>query len=158
MTETEGATMADGAISIRLMKAGDLEAVVGIDEKVLKTARPEYYAWKFEKLFEYKDALATSLVAEDEDRTVVGFVIGELYIGEYGILHDVATLDTIGVDPQHQHRGIGQLLISEYVDHLRTLGVQRVRTLVGWNDPTLVRFFSENRFTPSPTIHLERAL
>jgi predicted N-acetyltransferase YhbS len=150
--------MADGAITIRLMKAGDLEAVVGIDEKVLKTARPEYYAWKFEKLFEYKDALATSLVAEDEDGNVAGFVIGELYIGEYGILHEVATLDTIGVDPQYQHRGIGQLLISEYVDHLRTLGVQRVRTLVGWNDPTLVRFFSENRFTPSTVIHLERSL
>ncbi len=150
--------MTDGAIKIRLMKADDLEAVIGIDERVLKTARPEYYAWKFEKLFEYKDALATSLVAEDEDGNVAGFVIGELYIGEYGILHEEATLDTIGVDPLHQHKGIGQLLISEYVAHLRTLGVRRVRTLVGWNDPTLVRFFSENRFTPSTIIHLERDL
>jgi hypothetical protein len=34
------------------MKADDFEAVVRIDEKVLKVFRPEYYRLRFEKLFQ----------------------------------------------------------------------------------------------------------
>ena len=43
--------MNDHTINIRLMKADDLDAVVGIDERVLKSPRPEYYDLKFDKLF-----------------------------------------------------------------------------------------------------------
>ena len=43
--------MKESTINIRLMKVDDFEAVVGIDEKVLKVARPEYYEMKFDKLF-----------------------------------------------------------------------------------------------------------
>ena len=150
--------MNKNAIKIRLMKADDFDAVVGIDEKVLKASRPEYYRLKFEKLVQSKDYLPTSLVAEEEDGTVVGFVMGELYIGEYGISQEKATLDTIGVDPDYQHKGIGEQLINEFMDHLRTLGVQKINTLVDWNDSKLIHFFSANQFSPSKTINLERSL
>ena len=150
--------MNESTINIRLMKADDFDAVVGIDEKVLKASRPEYYKMKFEKLFKSKDYLPTSLVAEEEDGTVVGFVMGELYMGEYGIFQQEATLDTIGVDPQFQHKGIGKQLINEFMDHLKKVGVQKINTLVGWNDSKLIQFFSANHFSPSKTINLERSL
>jgi ribosomal protein S18 acetylase RimI-like enzyme len=140
------------------MKADDFDAVVGIDEKVLKTARPDYYEMKFEKLFRSKDYIPTSLVAEEEDGKLVGFVMGELFLGEYGIFQEVATLDTIGVDPDCQQKGIGKQLIEELMDHLRELGVQKIHTLVDWNDSKLVEFFRANEFTPSKTINLERSL
>jgi hypothetical protein len=35
--------MNDSTNKIRLMQADDFDAVVGIDEKVLKASRPEYY-------------------------------------------------------------------------------------------------------------------
>jgi ribosomal protein S18 acetylase RimI-like enzyme len=79
-------------------------------------------------------------------------------MGEYGIFHEEAALDTIGVDPDHRHQGIGQRLVDEFVDHVRTLGVQKIYTLVGWNDPALIGFFSANKFTPSTTINLERVI
>jgi ribosomal protein S18 acetylase RimI-like enzyme len=140
------------------MKAEDFDAVVGIDEKVLKAPRPEYYEMKFEKLFKSSDYLPTSLVAEEEDGTVVGFVMGVLYMGEYGIFREEATLDTIGVDPSYQHRGIGNQLIDEFMDHLKNLGVQKINTLVDWNDSKLIHFFSANQFSPSKSINLERSL
>jgi ribosomal protein S18 acetylase RimI-like enzyme len=140
------------------MKTDDFDAVVGIDEKVLKASRPEYYEMKFEKLFKSKDYLPTSLVAEEEDGTVVGFVMGVLYMGEYGIFQEEATLDTIGVDPYYQHKGIGKQLINEFMDHLKTLGVQKINTLVDWNDSKLIHFFSSNQFSPSKSINLERRL
>ena len=150
--------MNKSTIKIRLMKADDFDAVVAIDEKILKVSRPEYYRLKFEKLVQSKDYVPTSLVAELGDGTVVGLVMGELYIGEYGISQEKASLDTIGVDPDYQHKGIGEQLINEFMDHLRTLGVQRINTLVDWNDSKLIHFFSANRFSPSKTIYLERNL
>jgi ribosomal protein S18 acetylase RimI-like enzyme len=150
--------MNEGAFKIRLMKAEDFDAVVGIDEKVRQASRPEYYEMKFDKLFKSKDYLPASLVAEKADGAVVGFVMGELYMGEYGIFQEEATLDTIGVDPDYQHKGIGEQLINEFVDHMRKLGVQKIYTLVGWSDGKLIRFFSANKFSPSKTINLERIL
>jgi ribosomal protein S18 acetylase RimI-like enzyme len=150
--------MNESIINIRLMKADDFDAVVGIDEKVLKTSRPEYYKMKFEKLFETKDYLPASLVAEAKDGAVVGFVMGEIYMGEYGIFQEEASLDTIGVDPDHQHKGIGEQLINEFIDHLKKVGVQKINTLVDWNDSRLIHFFSANKFSPSKTINLERSL
>lgn len=151
--------MNDSAIKIRLMKADDFDAVIGIDEKVLKTSRPEYYEMKFEKLIHSKDYLPTSLVAEAEDGTLAGFIMGELYMGEYGIFQEAATLDTIGVDPDCQHKGIGKRLINEFLDHLRALGVKKINTLVDRNDSELMHFFSSNQFSPSKTIvSLERNL
>ncbi|NIA18999.1 MAG: GNAT family N-acetyltransferase [Xanthomonadaceae bacterium] len=150
--------MDENTIKIRLMKADDFDSVVGIDKKVLKASRPEYYEMKFEKLFKSKDYLPTSLVAEEQDGTVVGFVMGELYMGEYGISLKEAKLDTIGVDPDCQHKGIGEQLINEFMDHLRTIGVQKINTLIDWNDSKLIHFFSTNKFGPSKTINLERSL
>ncbi len=149
--------MKESPIKIRLMKADDFDAVVAIDEKVVKASRRDYYKLKFEKLVQSKDYVPTSLVAV-KDGAVVGFVMGELYIGEYGISQEKATLDTIGVDPDYQHKGIGDRLIREFMDHLKSLGVQKINTLVNWNDSRLIHFFSANKFSPSKTINLERNL
>jgi len=150
--------MNESTIKIRLMKADDFDAVVGIDEKILKVSRLEYYDLKFEKLFKSKDFLPVSLVAEEEDGTVVGVVIGELYMGEDGIFPEEATLDAIGVDPSRQHRGIGELLIKEFMDHLRKVGVRKINTLVNSKDSKLIHFFSANRFGASKTVNMERSL
>jgi N-acetylglutamate synthase-like GNAT family acetyltransferase len=88
----------------------------------------------------------------------VGFVMGELFLGEYGIVQEQATLDTIGVDPDCRHKGIGRQLMKEFMDHLRELGVQKLHTLVDLDDSKLMQFFRANEFTPSKTINLERSL
>jgi ribosomal protein S18 acetylase RimI-like enzyme len=150
------ASVNNSAITYRLMKADDFDAVVGIDEKVRKAARPEYYALKFDMLFNAKDALPASIVAVAAEGTVVGFVMGRLYMGEYGIFQEEATLDTIGVDPDCQQQGIGGRLIDEFMDHLKELGVRKVNTLVDREDKILLSFFSANRFAPSNTVNLER--
>ncbi len=150
--------MNESTIKIRLMKADDFDAVVGIDQKVLKASRTEYYEMKFERLFKSKEYLPTSLVAEEEDGTVVGFIMGELYMGEFGIFQQQATLDTIGVDPSSRLKGIGAQLINEFMAHLRSLGVQKVNTLVDSKDSKLTHFFTANQFSPSETINLERSL
>jgi predicted N-acetyltransferase YhbS len=148
--------MNKSTINVRLMKSNDFAAIVRIDEKVLKSSRPDYYRLKFEELVQSTDRLPTSLVAE-EDGTVVGFVMGAVYIGEYGI-SKVGTLDTIGVDPDYQHKGIGQLLVNEFLDHLKALGVGKIHTLVDSSDSKMMHFFTANQFGPSTTVNLELSL
>jgi len=154
----ERSLMKKSTIKIRLMKVDDFADVVRIDEKVLNISRAEYYKLKFETNVQSPDHLPASLVAEEKDGTLVGFVIGELYIGEYGINKEKATLDTIGIDPDYQNKGIGKLLLNEFMDHLRALGVQKITTLVDENDSKLTHFFNTNQFVPSKTINLERNL
>ncbi|BBO83857.1 GNAT family N-acetyltransferase [Desulfosarcina ovata] len=150
--------MTNNAIQYRMMTANDFDAIVAIDTKVLNVSRPEYYRTKFEKLFESRDYIPTSLVAEDEGGKVVGFVMGELFMGEYGIFQSEATLDTLGVDPDYQRQGIGDQLVREFIDHLKRLGVNKINTLVNWDDAKLVRFFGSMEFSPSKTINLERTI
>jgi hypothetical protein len=71
--------MKKSTIKIRLMKVDDFDAVVRIDEKVLKASRSDYYRLKFETLVQSPDYLPTSLVAEEKGGMLVGFVMGELY-------------------------------------------------------------------------------
>jgi len=82
-TKEKGTPMTKDAITIRLMTENDLDAILKIDEKILNSSRLEYYQFKFERLFSSGDYLPTSFVAED-DGTVVGFLMGELYMGEFG--------------------------------------------------------------------------
>lgn len=150
--------MNESGINIRLLKAEDFEAVVAIDAKIVKENRPEYYERKFNNLFKTIDNLDVSLVAEEGDGTIVGFVMGELYMGEYGVFKEEASLITIGVDPYFQHKGIGEKLVKEFVEHLKKMGVKKISTLVKWNDTNLIHFFEANQFNPSKVINLERSL
>ena len=146
-------------IKTRLMNLNDFDAVVEIDNKITKASRHEYYEMKFDKLFRSTEFLPTSLVAEIEDGKMVGFVIAELYMGEYGISRGGATLDTIGVDPDYRNQGIGEQLITDIFNHLRELGVKKINTLVDKNDSRLIQFFKSNKFNPSKNIiNLERNL
>lgn len=141
----------------RPLRREDFDAVVAIDEKLFKTARPEYYETRFALALEQKNGLVTSLVAE-VDGKVAGFVMSELYSGEYGITANTATLNTIGVHPDYQARGVGKLLLEEFVAHLRNAGVEKLNTLVGLKDWQLMRFFTSFGFGPANTVNLELTL
>ncbi len=146
-------------IKIRLMEAKDFEAVVKIDEYVLKKSRREYFEQKFELLFKSGEFLPTSFVALNEKDSAVGFLVGTLYIGDYGISRDGATIDAIGVDPDYQRQGIGEKLMDEFIFHLRQLEVTKINTLVEKNDIQMMNYFDANQFSPSKTVvNLERSI
>ncbi len=146
-------------IKVRLMEAKDFETVVKIDEYVLKKSRREYFEQKFELLFKSGEFLPTSFVALNENDSVVGFIMGTLYIGDYGISRDGATIDAIGVDPDYQRQGIGEKLMDEFIFHLRQLDVTKINTLVEKNDTRMMNYFDANQFSPSKTVvNLERSI
>jgi ribosomal protein S18 acetylase RimI-like enzyme len=142
---------------VRPMRKEDFEAVVEIDARVFNERRPEYYERKMAQALDESRQLVTSLVLEVKGR-VVGFIMGEVYLGEFGVPETTATVDTLGLDPEYQGYGIGKILFGEFVTHLRELGIQVLSTQVRWNDWDLLGFFEKMGFTPAKVVHLEMAL
>ncbi len=139
---------------IRPISNADKDAILQIDKAVSGKERISYIEGKFFRATEDKGQLLNSLVAEYEGQ-VVGFVMGEIYLGEFGIPADTAAIDTIGVHPEFQRKGIAHLLLDEYKSHARAAGVSRLHTLVEWNDWQLIHFFDSAGFSPAKTLSLE---
>jgi ribosomal protein S18 acetylase RimI-like enzyme len=138
---------------IRTFQREDLAAVVRVDQLVSGKNRAKYYERKLQHL-ENKDQIQTSLVAEVGGH-IVGFLMGYIYYGEYGIPESSASIDTILVHPDFRSRGIGERLLRTFGSLMQALGVNRIYTLVDWNDHNLSRFFAKSGFLPSSKLNLE---
>ncbi|MFX0085314.1 MAG: GNAT family N-acetyltransferase [Candidatus Hodarchaeota archaeon] len=137
---------------IRMMKEQDLARIIEIDNKVLGERRPEYWERKTE--IAGKKSPFPSLVAEIEG-TVVGFIFGEASGWEFGIPDNIGWIDTIGIDPSYQKKGIGTLLMKELINYMKKVGVSTIYTLVNWRDWKLLRFFDATGFKRGDMINLE---
>jgi ribosomal protein S18 acetylase RimI-like enzyme len=137
---------------IRAMKNDDLQAIVDIDTKVLGRSRSEYWEMKLE-LADKRSPLA-SLVAEAEGK-VVGFILGDASGWEYGIPESVGWIDTIGIHPDYQRKGVARALMNEIIANLKKVGVNTIYTFVNWRDWGLLQFFDAMGFTKGDMINLE---
>ena len=141
------------AVAIRVMNEGDLEAITAIDCMYFGVERVEYYKEKLGAATKGA-GINSSLVAEVEG-TVVGFVMGQLYTGEFGIPETTANLDTIGVHPMAGNKGVAGKLLEQFCDQMSKLGVTTVHTVLDWNDKNLMLFFHRSSFVPSKRLSLE---
>lgn len=149
------AKLAAEDVEIRVMRESDVAPVTEIDYKVFGTKRPDYYERKVaEVLDEESGRLVTSLVAEVGGK-VAGFVMGSVYLGEFGIPETIAYLDTIGVDPDHQRQGIAAYLLDEFKTTVQKAGAKKVHTLVNWSDTDLLGFFANRGFVAANTLNLK---
>jgi ribosomal protein S18 acetylase RimI-like enzyme len=142
-------------VEIRVMRESDLGPVTDIDYKVFGQRRPDYYERKIaEVLDEESGRLVTSLVAEAEGK-VAGFIMGSVYLGEFGIPESIAYIDTIGVDPAFQRQGVAGYLLDEFKTTVGKAGVKKVHTLVNWADTDLLSFFADQGFVAANTLNLK---
>ena len=140
---------------IRIMKEEDLVRIIEIDNKVLGERRPDYWERKVEMAG--KKSPLPSLVAELEGK-VVGFIFGEASGWEYGVPENIGWIDTIGVDPSHQRTGIAKMLLTEMINNLKKVGVNRIYTFVNWRDWSLLQFFDTMGFEKGDMLNLELKL
>jgi ribosomal protein S18 acetylase RimI-like enzyme len=139
-------------IRIRPMTRDDLEAVVAIDEKVLGEKRFDY--WRRKINFRGKESEVTGLVAELKGE-VVGFILGEISGMEFRVPDTIGWIDTIGIDPLCQRRGMATLLLDQLITDFRRIGIERIYTLVNWSDWDLLQFYKHAGFTRGDMINLE---
>jgi ribosomal protein S18 acetylase RimI-like enzyme len=139
---------------MRVLKGADLDAIVAIDEKTSRQNRRAYYERKIAAITDPARGINTSIVAEVDGR-VAGFIMGDVYFGEFGIPETTATIDSLGVDPAMQNKGLASELLDQFMMNMKVGGVTKVYTLVNWDDFALEKFFSRHKFAPSKRINLE---
>ena len=139
-------------VEIRALKKEDLDAIVKIDEKVLGESRKDY--WERRLALMNSQSSQISLAAEVEGE-VVGFILGDVSGWEFGVPETIGWMDTIGVDPAYQKKGVATALARELIKNLKAIGVKTIYTLVSWNDWDLLQFFHAMGFTRGDMINLE---
>lgn len=95
--------------------------------------------------------------AETQDQ-IVGFIIGDERSWEFGSPEKVGWIRILGVHPDYQNQGIGQLLGEEILERFERADVQRVRTVVGWDESDLLPFFHSLDFGMKEAAVLEKNL
>jgi ribosomal protein S18 acetylase RimI-like enzyme len=154
MSETErGLSAADEIVRIRGLEPGDFDAVVAIDAKNVGRRREEFFRVKLAENLA-ATGIRVSLGAE-LDGMFVGFLLARVFYGEFGRTEPAAALDTLGVHPDFQGRGVGAALVAQLKRNLAALRVGSIQTEVSWDDPRLLAFFQHEGFRPAPRLALD---
>ncbi|MEW5879665.1 MAG: GNAT family N-acetyltransferase [Pseudomonadota bacterium] len=141
---------------LRSMTADDLPAIVRIDRALTGRDRTEYMRAQLAEALG-DSAVRVSLVARLDDG-VVGYLMARTDLGDYGRTEPVAVIDTIGVDPDYAHRGIGHALLSQLFANLGALRVERVETIAAPSDLALLSFLYGCGFAPSQRLAFVRRI
>ena len=96
----------------------------------------------------------TNLGAELDGR-LIGFIIGELKLWEFGEKRPVGWIKELGVDPEFQGRGVGVALGRELLQYFSSRGVGIVKTLVEWDSGDVISYFRTLGFKKGSQIVLE---
>ena len=155
-------------VKIRVLSENDLDAVVEIDKKVLGRERRGF--WK--RKIDYSDIYPRPALVAEVDGKVVGFILGYVSGWEFGVPDSVGWIDTLGVDPVYQRRGIGRLLFNALIDVFKHSGREKipetkedekqkiegvtiVNTLVIWDRMDLLQFYHAMGFKKGEMLNLE---
>lgn len=148
--------LARDKIPVRSMAESDLRALVSIDRRITGRDRAAYFQRKLADALTESD-VRVSLVAE-LDSVPVGFIMARVDLGEFGRVETAAVIDTLGVDPDYQNRGVGRALVSQLLSNLNTLRVETVRTEVDWQDRDLLGYLDRSGFRPSQQLCFDQPL
>jgi ribosomal protein S18 acetylase RimI-like enzyme len=154
-----------GEVKIRVLDENDLDAVVEIDRRVLGKERRSFWKRKMAYAGIYP---RPALVAVVEGK-IVGFILGFVSGWEFGVPDTVGWIDTLGVDPAFQRRGIGRTLFNALIEifsrsgrqesvetsEREVEGVNIVYTLASWNDWDLLQFYHSMGLKKGEMVNLE---
>jgi len=141
---------------VRTMTQADLDAIVRVDRRITGSDRRDYIGGRLAEALG-ESAVRVSLSARC-DGAVVGYLMARADLGDFGRTEPVAVIDTLGVDPDYAHRGVGRALLSQLFANLGALRVERVETIVPQHELTLLAFMYAAGFAPAQRLSFGRRL
>lgn len=148
--------LARDSADVRSMKPQDLQEIARIDRSLTGRDRTDYMQAKLAEAM-IESAIRVSMTAR-LDGTIVGYLMARADLGDFGRTEPAAVIDTIGVDPEYEHRGVGRALLSQLFANLGALRVERVETLTAPRDQDLLGFLFDAGFQPSQRLAFSRAI
>jgi len=141
-------------VTIRRMRTQDTDAVLRINETI--TGRPHEAQWE-SRIIDHLSANPLGCLVAEQDRTIVGFILGAIRGWEFGI-PKTGWIEIVGVDPAFHRKGVAKLLIEKLHVYFRNHNVERVMTMMNWNEGGMVSFFRAVGFERSEFIILEKGV
>ena len=141
---------------VRSMVPDDLADIVRIDRRITGRDRAAYMQHKLDEAM-VDSGVRVSLTAR-VDGVIAGFLMARADLGDFGRTEPVAVVDTIGVDPDYAHRGLGHALLSQLIVNLGALRIECVETVLAPGDVALQGFLHEAGFVPAQRIAFARRL
>ena len=135
-----------GELTIRTLEDTDLSGVIELDEKILGDYRPE--VWE-DRIAYYQRRDPEAPVVAIADGRLVGFMLGEVRSGEFGLEEPTGWIEVMGVDPDLRGQAVGRQLAERMLDHFRGKGATTVRTLVDEAEEGIAGFFTALGFEPA---------
>jgi len=114
-------------VQVRPANELDISDIVLIDEKIGGNYRPE--VWE-RRLGYYLRRDPDAPVVAESDGKVVGFMLGEVRSGDFGLEHATGWIEVLGVDPDFRGKAVGRVMAEAMLGHFRDQGATEVRTLV----------------------------
>ncbi len=140
---------------IRVAKSADIPAIRCLDTRITGMTKPDYWEDMFARYGKRPNRFF--LVAEDEDHSLVGFIIGEVRAWEFGSPPS-GWVFALGVDPAFRLRKVGSRLFDAICACLAQSGVDTVRTMLARDDELTMAFFRSQGMMGGPFIQLEMPL
>jgi ribosomal protein S18 acetylase RimI-like enzyme len=153
---------ASAGVKIRPLSLDNIKDIVRIEKRIegklgiINEERMGYLKEATRYSIEHSDSMM-SLGAE-LDENIVGFIIGEIRIWEFGIGEKTGWIRILGVDPDFQRCGIGRKLGEALLEHFERRGIKRVRTMAEWYTGDLISYFKSLGFNMLNMIPLEKEL
>lgn len=102
-------------VSIRPMRPSDRASVIDLDARVWGKTRAAYFERRLAALEHADTSHHLIFLAADYRDAIIGFVMGTLTSGEFGLAQVTAILDSIAVHPRYQRQHLGQQLIEAFL-------------------------------------------
>lgn len=142
-------------ITVKPLSPEDLDAVIKIDKAASGVSRRGYFEKRLLAVINFpRDYVFVG--AYDGD-TLVGFAFAKMVTGEFGKDGATASLDAIGIDPDHGLQGLGKKILDEVEAVLRHKGVTSLSSQINWEQWPVLSFFAHAGFRMAPGIVLMRS-
>lgn len=134
-------------VTIRALEDTDIGGVIALDEKIGGEYRPD--VWE-RRIGYYLRRDPDALVVAEVDGRVVGFMLGEVRSGEFGLEEPTGWIEVLGVDPDVRGQAVGRRMADRMLGHFGEAGARSVRTLVDESMPEIAGFFGRLGFEAAP--------
>jgi len=151
----------DTAVRVRRVQAVDIPHVIGLDTRVTKLAKAEYWNDVFVRYGKRRLHERFFLVAESRgdkaDPHVLGFIIGEIRAWEFGST-PCGWVFALSVEPEARLQSVATDLFEAISHEFKKAGVSKMRTMVARDAQLPMLFFRSEGMMAGPYIQLEKDL
>jgi ribosomal protein S18 acetylase RimI-like enzyme len=155
------ATDSDTAMRVRRVQAADIPQVIGLDTRVTKLAKAEYWNEVFLRYGKQRLHESFFLVAEGcadgGAPRVLGFIVGEIRAWEFGST-PCGWVFALSVEPEIRLQNVGNALLDAISAEFKKAGVGKMRTMVARDARLPMMFFRSEGMMAGPYIQLEKDL